>query len=40
MKRTLLAVAILATLASCNTVAGVGQDISGSANRVAGWLGG
>ena len=40
MKRTLLAVAILATLAGCNTVAGVGQDISGSANRVAGWLGG
>ena len=40
MKRTLLMVAILASLAGCNTISGVGEDISGSANRVAGWLGG
>jgi predicted small secreted protein len=40
MKRTLVLMAVLATLAGCNTVAGVGQDISGGANRVAGWFGG
>ncbi|MDR0809650.1 MAG: entericidin EcnA/B family protein [Gemmobacter sp.] len=26
-------------LAGCNTVDGVGRDISGGANRVAGWFG-
>ncbi len=40
MKRSLVVMAVLAALAGCNTVAGVGQDISGSANRVAGWFGG
>ena len=36
----MLVAAVMAALAGCNTVAGVGQDISGSANRVAGWMGG
>lgn len=40
MRKALMAMAVLAALAGCNTVAGVGQDISGSANRVAGWIGG
>jgi len=40
MKKTVILMAVLASLAGCNTVAGVGQDISGSANRVAGWMGG
>ena len=34
-----LAVAI-AVLAGCNTVEGVGMDISGAARTVGGWLGG
>ena len=38
--KKIMVVAVLAVLAGCNTVAGVGQDISGSANRVAGWMGG
>jgi predicted small secreted protein len=33
-------IAALAMLAGCNTISGVGQDISGGANRVAGWMGG
>ena len=40
MAKILMMVAVMATLAGCNTVAGVGQDISGGANRVAGWIGG
>ena len=40
MRKALMAMAVLAALAGCNTVAGVGQDISGGANRVAGWIGG
>jgi predicted small secreted protein len=40
MLRKMMMVAAIAALAGCNTVAGVGQDISGSANRVAGWMGG
>ncbi len=40
MKKTMLVAALLAALAGCNTISGVGQDISGSANRVAGWIGG
>lgn len=40
MKKTLLMIAVLGALAGCNTVAGVGQDISSGANRVAGYLGG
>ncbi len=40
MIRKWMIVAVLAVLAGCNTVSGVGQDISGGANKVAGWLGG
>ena len=40
MSRILIVVAVMAALAGCNTIAGVGQDISGGANRVAGWMGG
>ena len=40
MGKKLMIVAVLALLAGCNTVSGVGQDISGGANRVAGWMGG
>ena len=40
MKKVIWMVAILATLTGCNTIAGFGQDISGSANMVAGWFGG
>ena len=31
--------ALLAALAGCNTVAGVGEDVSGGARTVQGWLG-
>lgn len=40
MMRIWMMIAAFAALVGCNTVAGVGQDISGGANRVAGWLGG
>lgn len=38
--KKLIVVALLAVLAGCNTVSGVGQDISAGANRVGGWMGG
>ncbi len=38
MSRKLIALALLALLSACNTVDGVGQDISGGANRVAGFF--
>ncbi len=31
-------VAVLLVLAGCNTVNGIGQDISGGAQRVGGWF--
>jgi predicted small secreted protein len=40
MKMKLAVLVVLAALAGCNTVSGVGQDISSGANRVSGWLGG
>lgn len=40
MKTTFALIAALALLAGCNTVSGVGQDISSGANVVAGWIGG
>ncbi|MBC7479982.1 MAG: entericidin [Pseudorhodobacter sp.] len=40
MKKLVLWVAVMAALTGCNTIAGVGEDISASANRVAGWMGG
>ncbi len=36
--RTLLILALMATLAGCATVDGIGRDISGGANRVQGWI--
>lgn len=39
MKR-LLVLALLCALAACNTVAGVGDDVSGGARTVQGWMGG
>lgn len=33
------ALAALVILTGCATIDGVGRDISGGANRVAGWLG-
>lgn len=36
--RKLMIFALLATLAGCNTIDGVGQDISGGANRVGDWF--
>lgn len=40
MMKKLLVLAVLVALSGCNTISGVGQDISGGANRVAGWMGG
>ncbi len=34
MIRKLILITFIATLAACNTVAGVGEDISGTANAV------
>lgn len=31
-------IAVLAALAGCATVEGIGRDISGGANRVNGWI--
>jgi predicted small secreted protein len=36
MTKLCMAVAVMATLAGCNTVNGVGQDISGGATMVSG----
>jgi predicted small secreted protein len=36
--RTFLLIAALAALAGCNTVAGVGEDISGGAETVQDWF--
>ncbi|WP_112309561.1 entericidin EcnA/B family protein [Pseudogemmobacter bohemicus] len=38
MKKILLIGAVLATLAGCNTIAGVGDDVSGGARTVQGWF--
>lgn len=34
MKRLILLTLALATLAGCNTIAGVGEDVSGGARKV------
>ena len=40
MTKTLaLVLAALLSLSACNTVEGVGEDISGGANVVRGWFG-
>lgn len=39
MKRLAILMTIMTlAVAGCNTVAGVGQDITGSAERVGGWF--
>ncbi|MDO8882152.1 MAG: hypothetical protein U0934_06375 [Pseudotabrizicola sp.] len=35
----MVAAAALMALSGCATVEGIGRDISGGANRVAGWVG-
>lgn len=37
MMRAVLFICVLA-LAACNTIAGVGEDVSGSARKVQGWI--
>lgn len=39
MHKILVLAAMLTALAGCNTVAGVGEDVSGGARKVQGWLG-
>lgn len=39
-KGKFLIIAALLALSACGTVDGIGRDISGGANRVAGWMGG
>ena len=38
MKQVIVAVLMALTLAGCNTVDGVGRDISGAAQRVGSWF--
>ncbi len=38
MKRILAGALVMLALAGCNTVDGVGRDISGAAVRVGGWF--
>ena len=40
MKTRLLLLAALAHLAGCNTVGGIGRDVTGSAHTVQNWMGG
>ena len=35
---TVLALAVMMTLGACNTVDGIGRDISDTANTVGGWF--
>jgi predicted small secreted protein len=36
--KTLMVLAVLTALSACNTINGVGQDISGGAERVGSWF--
>jgi predicted small secreted protein len=38
LMRSVVVFGLLALLSACATVDGVGRDISGGANRVAGWF--
>lgn len=38
MRKVMLLAAVGLALAACNTVAGVGQDVSNGANTVQGWF--
>lgn len=36
--KTIALIVILSALAGCNTIAGVGDDVSGGARTVQGWM--
>lgn len=38
MRRLILLAALAAALTGCNTIAGVGEDVSGGARTVQGWF--
>lgn len=38
MKKIILLTLVLSALAGCNTIAGVGEDVSGGARTVQGWM--
>ncbi len=38
MKKLVLLGLIMASLSACNTVAGMGEDVSGGARTVQGWM--
>ena len=38
MKKLIILAVLAAALSGCNTVAGVGDDISGGARKVQGWI--
>lgn len=40
MKNITLALAVLLSLSACNTISGVGEDVSSGARTVQGWIGG
>ena len=40
MTRLAILAAVLAALSGCNTIAGAGEDITGGANTIQGWMGG
>ena len=40
MKRIALLLLVTLGLTACNTIAGVGEDVSGGARTVQGWIGG
>ena len=40
LMRMLVTASLVGSLAGCNTVAGVGEDVSGGARTVQGWFGG
>lgn len=38
MKKLILVAALAAALSGCNTIAGIGDDVSGGARTVQGWF--
>ncbi|MBM3616511.1 MAG: entericidin EcnA/B family protein [Alphaproteobacteria bacterium] len=40
MKKTSMALAVLLALSACNTISGVGEDVSNGARTVQGWISG
>jgi predicted small secreted protein len=39
MKNISLVLAVLLSLSACNTISGVGEDVSSGARTVQGWIG-